>query len=176
MFFQHVGKHCISLHVRLETSRVRAQKAQMPMGADMVVDGYVMRPHIVAEWAIAAADVVHLLVVDGHTFVESDQTHHLPPILLPGQTVGIPTRFIDHGKSQLSDQDVPSTRYLAGLQKRHPHGLSSQGCEGHLILAAFCGQVFLDITSTLFQVFCHLLHSVECGRSCLGGFSTTPDP
>ena len=39
MFFQHVGKHCIGLHVRLGASLVRAQKAQMPMGADMVVDG-----------------------------------------------------------------------------------------------------------------------------------------
>ena len=59
MFFQHVGKHCIGLHTRLEASRVRAQKTQTPMGADMVVDSYVMRPHIVTEWAIAAADVVH---------------------------------------------------------------------------------------------------------------------
>ena len=93
MFFQHVGKHCIGLHVKLETSWVRAQKAQTPMGVDMVVDGYVMRPHIVAEWAITAADIVHLLVIDGHTFVESDQTHHLPLILLSGQTVRILTRI-----------------------------------------------------------------------------------
>ena len=82
MFFQHVGKHCIRLHVRLETPRVRTQKAQMPMGADMVVDSYVMRSHIVTEWTIAATDIVHLLMIDGHTFVESDQTHHLPPILI----------------------------------------------------------------------------------------------
>ena len=161
MFFQHVGKHCIGLHARLETSWVRAQEAQMPMGVDMVVDGYVMRPHIVAEWAITAIDIVHLPAIDGRTFVESDQTHHLPPILVSGQTVGIPTRFIDHGKSQLSDQDVLSARYPAGFRKRHLHGLSSQGCEGHLIFATLCGQVFLDITSTLFQMFCHLLHSVD---------------
>ena len=75
MFFQLVGKHCIGFHARLETSWVRAQKAQMPMGVDMVVDGYVMRPHIVAEWAIAATDIVHLLAVDGCTFVECHQTH-----------------------------------------------------------------------------------------------------
>ena len=75
----------------------------MPMGADMVVDGYVMRPHIVAEWAITAADVVHLPAIAGRTFVESDQTHHLSPILVSGQTVRILTRFIDHGESQPSD-------------------------------------------------------------------------
>ena len=111
MFFQHVGKHCISLHMRLETSRVRAQKAQTPKGVDMVVDSYVMRPHIVAEWAIAAADIVHLPMIDGHTFVESDQTHHLPPILVPGQIVGIPTRFIDHGKASrvIRMSQVPGT-------------------------------------------------------------------
>ena len=49
MFLQHVGKHCIGLQMRWETSRVRAQKAQTPMGVDMVVDSYVMRPHIVTE-------------------------------------------------------------------------------------------------------------------------------
>ena len=139
MFFQHVGKHCIGLHVRLETPRVRTQKAQMPMGADMDVDSYVMRPHIVTEWAIAATDVVHLLMIDSRTFVESDQTQHLPPILVSSQTVGIPARFIDHGKSQPSDQDVSSAGNLAGFWKGHPHGLGSQGSEGHLILAAFCG-------------------------------------
>ena len=117
MFFQHVGKHCIGLHARLETSQVRAQKAQTPMGADMVVDSYVMRPHIVTEWAIAATDVVHLLMIDGRTFVESDQTHHLLLILVSGQTVGIPAGLIDHGKSQSSDQDVLSAGYLAGFQK-----------------------------------------------------------
>ena len=69
MFFQHVGKHCIGLHARLETSRVRAQKAQMPMGVDMVVDSYVMRPHIVTEWAIAATNIVHLPTIDGRMFV-----------------------------------------------------------------------------------------------------------
>ena len=150
MFFQHVGKHCIGLQMRLETSWVRAQKAQMPMGADMVVDSYVMRPHIVTEWAIAATDIVHLPMIDGRTFVESDQTHHLPL-----------TRFIDQGKSQSSDQDVSSARYFAGFWKGHLHGLSSQGSEGHLILAMFCGRVFLDIASTLFQMFCNLLHSVD---------------
>ena len=139
MFFQHVGKHCIGLNVRLETPQVRTQKAQMPMGADMLVDSYVMRPHIVTEWAIAAAYVVHLQTIDGRTFVESDQTHHLLPILVSGQTVGIPARFIDHGKSQLSDQDVSSAGNLAGFQKGHPHGLGSQGSEGCLILATFCG-------------------------------------
>ena len=111
----------------------------MPMGADMVVDSYVMRPHIVTEWAIAATDVVHLLTIDGHTFVKSDQTHHLPPILVSSQTVGILAGFIDHGKSQSSDQDVSSTGYLAGFWKGHPHGLSGQGSEGCLILAVFCG-------------------------------------
>ena len=139
IFFQHVGKHCIGLHVRLETPRVRTQKAQMPMGADMVVDSYVMRPHIVTEWAIAAADIVHLLTIDGCTFVESDQTHHLLPILVSGKTVGIPARFIDHGKSQSSNQDVSSAGNPAGFWKGHPHGLGSQGSEGHLILATFCG-------------------------------------
>ena len=64
MFFQHVGKHCISLHARLEASWVGAQKAQMPMGTDMVVDGYVVSPHIVAEWAITATDIVHLPMID----------------------------------------------------------------------------------------------------------------
>ena len=93
MFFQHVGKHCISLHMRLEASWVRAQKAQMPMGADLVVDGYVVSPHIVAEWAITATDIVHLLTIDGHMFMESDQTHHLLPIFISGQTVGILTRL-----------------------------------------------------------------------------------
>ena len=161
MFLQHVGKHCIGLHARLETSQVRTQKAQTPMRADMVVDSYVMRPDIVIEWALTATDVVHLPTIDGHTFVESDQTHHLPPILIPGQTVGMLTRFIDHGESQLSDKDVSSTRYLAGSQKGHPHGLSSQGGEGCLILAMFGGRVFLDITSTLFQMFCYLLYSVD---------------
>ena len=133
----------------------------MPMGADMVVDGYVVSPHIFAEWAITAADIVHLLTIDGHKFMESDQTHHLPPILFSSQTVRIPTRLIDHGKGQMSDQDVPSTRYLAGFWKRHPHGLSSQSCESSLILAVLCGRVFLDIASTIFQMFCHLLHSVD---------------
>ena len=56
----------------------------MPMGADMVVDSYVMRSHIATEWAVAAADVVHLLMIDGSTFVEGDQTHHLLPILVSG--------------------------------------------------------------------------------------------
>ena len=70
MLLQHVCNHCISLHARLETSQARTQKAQTPMRADMVVDSYMMRPHIVTEWAIAAADVVHLLTIDGHTFVE----------------------------------------------------------------------------------------------------------
>ena len=50
----------------------------------MVVDSYVMRSHIVTEWAIAAADVVHLPMIDGCTFVEGDQTHHLSPILISG--------------------------------------------------------------------------------------------
>ena len=54
----------------------------MPMGADMVVDSYVMRSHIVTEWAIAAADIVHWLTIDGRTFVEGDKTHHLSPILV----------------------------------------------------------------------------------------------
>ena len=139
MFFQHVGKHCIDLHARLETPRVRAQKAQTPMGVDMVVDSYVMRPHIVNEWAIAAADVVHLLTIDGCTFVESDQTHHLPLILISGQTVGVLAGFIHHGKSQSSDQDVLSAGYPAGFRKGHPHGSGSQGSEGCLILTAFCG-------------------------------------
>ena len=44
VFSNIVGKHCIGLHARLETPLVRAQKAQMPMGADMVVDSYVMKP------------------------------------------------------------------------------------------------------------------------------------
>ena len=116
MFFQHVGKHCISLHVRLETPWVRTQKAQMPMGADMVVDTYVMRPHIVTEWAIAAADIVHLPTIDGHMFVESDQTHHLPPILVSGQTVGILAGFIDHGKSQSSVSTGLQLTQLTGSQ------------------------------------------------------------
>ena len=177
MFFQHVGKHCIGLHARLEASWVGAQKAQMPMGADMVVDGYVVSPHIVAEWAITATDIVHLPTIDGSTFMESDQTHHLTPILFSSQKVGIPTRLIDHGKGQPSDQDVPSTRNFAGFWKRHLHGLSSQGSESSLILGVLCGQVFLDIASTLFQMFCHLLHSrCECGRSYPGGLFTTPDP
>ena len=99
MFFQHVGKHCIGLHVRLETSWVRAQKAQMPMGADMVVDSYVMRPHIVTEWPIAATDIIHLLTIDCCTLLESDQTHHLPLILIPSQTVGIPTGSLAMAKA-----------------------------------------------------------------------------
>ena len=111
----------------------------MPMGVDMVVDGCVVSPYIVAEWAITATDIVHLPTIDGRTFLESDQTHHLPPILVSGQTVRIPTRLIDHGEGQPSDQDVPSTRYPAGFGKRHLHGLSSQGCESHLIFAMLCG-------------------------------------
>ena len=139
MFFQHVGKHCISLHARLEASWVGAQKAQTPMGTDMVVDGYVVSPDIVAEWAITATDVIHLLTIDGCTFMESDQTHHLTLILFSGQTVGILTRLIDDGKGQPSDQDVPSARNLAGFWKRHPHGLSGQGFESSLILGMLCG-------------------------------------
>ena len=97
------------------------------MGMDMVVDGYVVSPHIVAEWAITATDIVHLPMIDGRMFMESDQTHHVTPILFSSQTVGILTRLIDHGKGQLSDQDVLSTRNLAGFWKRHLHRLSGQG-------------------------------------------------
>ena len=43
----------------------------------MVIDSYVMRSQIVTEWAIAATDVVHLPMIDGRTFVEGDQAHHL---------------------------------------------------------------------------------------------------
>ena len=111
----------------------------MPMGMDMVVDGYVVSPHIVAEWAITATDIVHLPMIDGRTLMESDQTHHLMPILFSSQTVGIPIRLIDHGKGQLSDQDVPSIGNLAGFWKTHPHGLSGQGFESSLILGMFCG-------------------------------------
>ena len=145
----------------LEASWVGAQKAQMPVGMDMVVDGYVVSPHIVAEWAITPADVVHLSMIDGHMFMESDQTHYLTLILFSGQTFGILTRIIDHGKGQLSDQDVPSTRNLAGFWEGHLHGLSGQGFESSLIFGTFYGQVFLDVTSTLFQMFCHFFYGED---------------
>ena len=48
----------------------------------MVVDSYVVRSHIVTEWAIAATDIVHLPTIDGCMFVEGDQTHHLSLILV----------------------------------------------------------------------------------------------
>ena len=87
------------------------------MGTDMVVDGYVVGPHIFAETAITATDVVHLPTIDSHMLMASDQTHHLMPIPFSGQTVGILTRLINHGKGQPGDQDVPSAGNLAGFGK-----------------------------------------------------------
>ena len=70
MLLLHVGKNCIGLHVSLETPQIGAQKAQMPMGVDMVVDGYVVRPHIITEQAVATADIVNLPMIDGNTIFQ----------------------------------------------------------------------------------------------------------
>ena len=110
----------------------------MPMGTDVVIDGYVVNPHVVAEWAVTTTDIVYLPMVDSHTFMESDETHHLTSIFFPGQAVGIPTRFINHGKGQPGDQDVPSAGNLAGFWKWNPHGLSGQGFESCPILGKLC--------------------------------------
>ena len=87
------------------------------MGMDLVIDGYVVNPHIVAEWAVTTTDIDYLPMVDSRMFMESDQTHHLMSIFFSSQAVGIPTRFINHGKDQPSNPDVPSTGNLAGFGK-----------------------------------------------------------
>ena len=146
----------------------------MPMGTDVVIDGYMVNPHVVAERAVTTTDIVYLLTIDSCLFMKSDQTHHLTPIFFSGQAVRILTRFINHGKGQPSNQDVPSTRNLAGFWKRNSHRLSGQAFESCLILGMLCDQVFFDITGTLFKMFCHLFYSEDMSIEKAGRVSLSP--
>ena len=70
---------------------------------DVVIEGYVVNTHIVAEWAVKTTHIIYVSMVDSCTFMESEKAQHFMAIFVTRQVVGVSARFVHHDKSQPGD-------------------------------------------------------------------------
>ena len=90
---------------------------------DVIIDSDVVSPDIVADWAVATTDVVHLLAVDSCTFMECEKAQYFTSMLITRQVTSVLASFVHHDKGQPADQNVLSTWNPARFWKRNLHGL-----------------------------------------------------